>query len=137
MPPDRRQQPAALTPAAPATGPVWDITTSRRRAQAIAAAIPSTTTSRTPAGQWTARIPRPALTVTALAVTAEGLKATLDDAPDAGPLTLTFHPWTPADIMPDDPPELPAPGQLTIRVIIIRTRMDRTIRYLIPAFTTT
>jgi hypothetical protein len=46
-------------------------------------------------------------------------------------------PWTAADIMPITPPELPVPGRLIIRDIRIHTLMGRTIRYLIPAFTTT
>jgi hypothetical protein len=127
-----------LTPATgPATGPAWDITTTaRRRAAAIAAAIPGTTVNRTGPGQWRTRIPRPALAVTATRADAATLTVTLDDAPAAGPVTLTFRPWTAADVMPPVPIELPAPGHLTIRDIRISTLMDRTIRYLMPAFTT-
>ena len=62
---------------------------------------------------------------------------TLDDAPAAGPIALTFHPWTAADVLPLIPAELPAPGHLTIRDIRISTLMGRTVRYLIPAFTAT
>jgi hypothetical protein len=58
-------------------------------------------------------------------------------APAAGPIALTFHPWTAADVMPLIPAELPAPGHLTIRDIRISTLMGRTVRYLIPAFTAT
>ncbi|MCW2931923.1 MAG: hypothetical protein JWM19_2885 [Actinomycetia bacterium] len=61
----------------------------------------------------------------------------LTDARAAGPLTLTFHPWTAADVLPLTPPELPAAGRLVIRDIRIATLMGRTIRYLIPAFTPT
>ena len=38
--------------------------------------------------------------------------------------------------MPLLPPALPADGRLTIRDIRIHTLMGRTVRYLIPAFTT-
>lgn len=131
--------PASLTPAAdPAAGPAWDITTpSRHQAAAIAAAIPGTTTRRAGPGQWHARIPRPALAVTATATDAATLTVRLDDAPAAGVLTLTFHPWTAADVLPIPPPELPASGRLVTRDIRISTLMGRTVRYLIPAFTTT
>jgi hypothetical protein len=128
-----------LTPATdPAAGPAWDITTpTRRHAAAIAAAIPDATVNRAGQGQWRTRIPRPALAVTATHADAATLTVTLDDAPAAGPITLTFHPWTAADVLPLIPAELPAPGHLTIRDIRISTLMGRTVRYLIPAFTTT
>ncbi len=122
----------------PAAGPAWDITTpARSRAAAIAAAIPGTTVNRAGQGQWQARIPRPALAVTATHADADTLTVTLDDAPAAGPVALTFHPWTAADVMPLLPAELPAPGRLTIRDIRISTLTGRTVRYLIPAFTAT
>ncbi len=128
---------AQITPASgPEGGPAWDITTTRRHAQAIAAAIPGTTTRRAGPRQWTARIPRPALAVTATRTDAATLTATLDDAPAAGPIALAFHPWTAADVMPLLPPALPAAGRLTIRDIRIHTLTGRTVRYLIPAFTT-
>lgn len=129
---------AQLTPAAdPAAGPAWDITPlSRHHAQAITAAIPAATARRTAPGHWTARIPRPALAVTATTADTGTLTVTLHDAPAAGPLTLTFSPWTAEDVMPLLPPALPAAGHLTIRDIRIHTLMDRTVRYLIPAFTT-
>jgi hypothetical protein len=128
-----------LTPCAdPAVGPAWDITTTaRRRAAAIAAAIPGTTVNRAGPGQWRTRIPRQSLAVTATHADARTLTVTLDDAPAAGPIALTFHPWTAADVMPLIPAELPAPGHLTIRDIRISTLMGRTVRYLIPAFTAT
>ena len=128
-----------LTPASdPDAGPAWDITTpARRRAAAIAAAIPGTTVNRAGQGQWRTRIHRPALAVTATHADARTLTVTLDDAPAAGPITLTFHPWTAADVMPILPAELPTPGHLTIRDIRINTLMGRTVRYLIPAFTAT
>ena len=128
-----------LTPCAdPAAGPAWDITTqTRRRAAAIAAAIPDAIVNRAGQGQWRTRIPRQSLTVTATHADADALTVTLDDAPAVGPVTLTFHPWTAADVMPLIPAELPAPGHLTIRDIRISTLMGRTIRYLIPAFTAT
>ena len=122
----------------PAAGPAWDITTpARHRAAAIAAAIPDATVNRTGPGQWRTRIPRQSLTVTATYADAGTLTVTLDDAPAAGPIALTFHPWTAADVMPLLPAELPAPGHLTIRDIRISTLMGRTVRYLIPAFTAT
>jgi hypothetical protein len=128
---------AQITPAAsPEAGPAWDITTTRRHAQAIAAAIPGTTTRRAGPRQWTARVPRPALAVTATAADARTLTVTLDDAPQAGPIALTFHPWTAEDVMPLLPPALPSAGRITIRDIRIHTLMGRTVRYLIPAFTT-
>jgi hypothetical protein len=129
---------ARITPAAdPGTGPAWDITPlTRSRAGQITASIPAATARRTGPRHWTARILRPALAVTATTADASALTLTLDDAPAAGPLTLTFHPWTADDVMPLPPPELPAPGHLTIRDIRISTLMGRTVRYLIPAFTT-
>ena len=125
----------------PAAGPAWDIiiitTTARRRAAAIAAAIPDATVNRAGPGQWRTRIPRQSLAVTATHADAGTLTVTFDDAPAAGPIALTFHPWTAADVLPLIPPGLPAPGHLTIRDIRISTLMGRTVRYLIPAFTTT
>jgi hypothetical protein len=122
----------------PATGPAWDITTTaRRHAAAITAAIPDATVSRAGQGQWRTRIPRQSLTVTATHADADALTVTLDEAPAAGPIALTFHPWTAADVMPLLPAELPARGRLSIRDIRISTLMGRTVRYLIPAFTAT
>ena len=126
----------------PAAGPAWDIiitTTARRRAAAIAAAIPDATVNRAGPGQWRTRIPRQSLAVTATRADADAatLTVTLDDAPAAGPITLTVHPWTAADAQPPIPAQLPAPGHLTIRDIRISTLMGRTVRYLIPAFTAT
>jgi hypothetical protein len=130
---------ARLTPAADPDGsPAWDITAlSRRHAEQIAAAVPAATARRTGPRHWTARIPGPALAVTATAADADTLTVTLDDAPAAGPVALKFRPWTAADVMPLPPPELPAAGHLTVRDIRIATLMGRTVRYLIPAFTTT
>ena len=127
-----------LTPtASPATGPAWEATTtSPGHAQAIAAAIPGTTTERTGPAQWTARIPRPTLAITATAADDAGLTCQLDDAPGTSPLTLPFDPWTAAEII-TGPAQFPAPGRLTIRDIRLSTRMGRNIRYLIPAFTPT
>jgi hypothetical protein len=127
-------QPATLTPA---PGPAWHITTTRTRAAAIAAAIPATTTRRTGPGQHQARIPGPAIAVTLIHAGEQALTLTLDDAPDAGPLTLVLQSWTAADIMRPPPAQLPAPGHLIIRDIRIQTQMGRTVRYLIPAFTPT
>jgi hypothetical protein len=85
----------------PATGPGWEVTTpSRHHAAAIAAAIPGTTTHATGPGQWRAQIPRLSLAVTATAADADTLTCHLDDAPGTGDLTLTFQPWTAADVLP-------------------------------------
>jgi hypothetical protein len=129
-----RTHPARLAPAA---GPAWHITTTRAHARAIAAAIPGTTTRRTAPGQHQARIPRPAIAVTLTSTDQTTATLTLDDAPETGPLTFTYHPWTAADIMRPAPAHLPAPGHLVIREVRLQTQMGRTIRYLIPAFTPT
>jgi len=127
---------AQITPAAaPGGTPAWDITTTRPRAQAITAAVPAATARRAGPRHWTARIPAPVLAVTATAADSATLVLTLDDAPAVGPVTLTFHPWTAADVLPLLLPELPATGRLTIRDIRIYTLMGRAVRYLIPAFT--
>jgi hypothetical protein len=134
--PPRRAATGQLTPRATPTGPAWEATTTRTCARAIAAAIPGTTTRTTSDRRCAALIPHPAITVTICATTGDAITCQLTSAPEAGPLTLTYHPWTPADILTTPPPPLPATGTLTIREIRLTTLMGTTIRYLIPAFTT-
>ena len=66
---------------------------------------------------------------------AGSLRCHLSAAPAAGVLILTFAPWPPPLVVRSRLAALPAPGRLAVRDVRLTTRMGRTVRYLIPAFT--
>lgn len=124
--------------AAPVTGaPGWQITTRSRRL-AVAAVVLASGTVRTPEkGEWLARLPAAVLAVMAVNSDADTLRCRLSARPDLGVLVLAFAPWPAATVLECPVTALPAPGQLSVRDVRVTTRMGRTVRYLIPAFTTT
>ena len=124
--------------AAPVTGePGWQITTpSRRLAVAVATILASGTVHPHEKGEWQARLPEAVLKV---AVTGAGngtLWCRLSARPSLGMFTLTFAPWPAALVLRCPLTALPAQGRLSVRDVRLTTRMGRTVRYLIPAFTT-
>ena len=122
----------------PVTGaPGWQITTgSRRLALAVATVIPGGTVRCHGTGDWRARLPDAVLTVTALDADAGVLRCHLSVQPSLGALTLAFAPWPATLVLKCPLTALPAQGQLSVRDVRLTTRMGRTVRYLIPAFTT-
>jgi hypothetical protein len=60
----------------------------------------------------------------------------LRDGPHSGVLEVAFAPWPTALVLKCSLPALPARGELSVRVVTLTTRMGRTVRYLIPVFTT-
>jgi len=87
-------------------------------------------------GGWQARLPEAVLPV---AVTGAGNGTPwcrLTARPSLGIFTLTFAPWPAAIVLRCPLTALPAQGRLSVRDVRLTTRMGRTVRYLIPAFTT-
>lgn len=132
-PRDRCLSPWAA-PAADATG--WQITTrSRPLAVAVATALAGGTVHRHQDGQWQARLPQAVLAVAALDADDVALRCRLSARPPLGVFTLTFAPWPAAIVLRCPLTALPAQGELSVRDVRVITRMGRTVRYLIPAFT--
>jgi hypothetical protein len=52
-----------------------------------------------------------------------------------GVFTLAFAPWSAEKVLRCPIAALPAQGQLSVRDVRLTTRMGRTVRFLIPAFT--
>ena len=119
--------------------PRWQITTgSRRLALAVATIIPGGTVRCHEKGDWRARLPDAVLTVTALDADADAgvLRCRFSVQPSLGAFTLAFAPWPTTLVLRCPLTALPAQGQLSVRDVRLTTRMGRTVRYLIPAFTT-
>jgi hypothetical protein len=128
----------SLSPwAAPVTGtPGWQITTpSRRLAVAVTVALTVGTIRSHENGEWQARLPDAALAVMALDADAATLRCRLSARPSLGVFTLTFAPWPAAMVLRCPLTALPAQGRLSVRDVRVTTRMGRTVRYLIPAYT--
>jgi len=123
--------------AAPAIDtPGWQITTrSRRLAVAVATVLTSGTAHRNEDGEWQARLPQAILAVAALDADADALRCRLSARPSLGAFTLVFAPWPAAIVLRCPLTALPAQGELSVREVRVTTRMGRTVRYLIPAFT--
>ena len=116
----------------------WQLATrSRRLALAVATVIPGGTVRCHDKGDWRARLPDTVLTVTALDADAEAgvLRCHLSVQPSLGAFTLAFAPWPTTLVLRCPLTALPTPGQLSVRDVRLTTRMGRTVRYLIPAFT--
>ncbi|HEY6314283.1 MAG TPA: hypothetical protein VIY52_26285 [Streptosporangiaceae bacterium] len=117
--------------------PGWQITTrSRRLAVAVATTVPGGTVRSDTKGQWQARLPQPVLMVTLIAADNGTLWCRLDTQPDSAVYALTFSPWSAATVLKCPLTALPALGRLSVRDVRVTTRMGRTVRFLIPAFTT-
>jgi hypothetical protein len=56
--------------------------------------------------------------------------------PSLGVFTLALAPWPVPLVLRCPLTALPAQGRLSVRDVRLTTRMGRTVRYLIPAFTT-
>jgi hypothetical protein len=124
--------------AAPVTGaPEWQITTrSRRLALAVATILSGGTVHPNEKGEWQARLPEAVLTVAVRGADNGTLWRRLSARPSLGIFTLTFAPWPAAIELRCPLMALPAQGRLSVREVRLTTRMGRTARYLIPAFTT-
>ncbi|HLM89107.1 MAG TPA: hypothetical protein VK284_08770 [Streptosporangiaceae bacterium] len=119
--------------------PGWQITTWSRRlavAVAVAATVSGGTVCSPEKGEWQARLPEAVLTVVAIDADADTLWCRLSAQPSAGVFTLTFAPWPAPVVFRCLLTALPAEGQLWVRDVRVTTRMGRTVRYLIPAFST-
>ena len=76
------------------------------------------------------------LTVAAIGADTDTLRCRLGARPSLGVFTLAFAP-SPAAIVLEMPPDgVAAPGRLAVRDVGMTTCMGRTVRYLIPVFTT-
>jgi hypothetical protein len=122
----------------PVTGILgWQITTgSRRLAVAVATTIPGTAIHRPKKGEWQARIPHPSIMAIVIGADTAVLWCRVGNQPTPGTFTLAFAPWPATTVLKCPPAALPARGQLSVRDIQVTTRMGRTVRYLVPAFTT-
>lgn len=115
----------------------WQITTaSRRLAVAVATAIPGGTVHSHENQEWWVRIPQAILMVVVTDADSGALWCRVGIPPHAGVFALAFAPWPAATVLGCPLTELPAQGRLSVRDVRVTTRMGRTVRYLIPAFTT-
>jgi len=73
--------------------------------------------------------------VVAIDADSDALWCRLGALPDSGVFVLAFAPWPAATVLKCPLTALPAPGRLSVRDVRVTTRMGRTVRYLIPAFT--
>jgi hypothetical protein len=116
----------------------WQITTrSRRAAVALAATMPGGTVHHHTKGQWQTRIPHTTITAVVTDASTSALWCRLNVQPGSRVFVLVFAPWPATAVLKCPPSALPAQGQLTVRDVRVTTRMGRTVRYLIPEFTTT
>ena len=134
--PDHRDGSLSIS-AAPVTGaPGWLITTrSRRLADATATTLRSGTVHARQNGEWQARLPEPVLAVVILDADAGTLRCRLSARPSLGVFALAFAPWPATLVLRCPLTALPAHGRLSVHDVRVTTRMGRTVRYLIPAFT--
>jgi hypothetical protein len=139
MPEEQIARDGCLSPwAAPVTGALgWQITTrSLRLAVAAATILTGGTVHPHEKGGRQARLPEAVLTVAVTGVGNGTLWCRLSARPSLGIFTLTFAQWPAAIVLRCDAMALPAQGRLSVRDVRLTTRMGRTVRYLIPAFTT-
>ncbi len=131
--PDGRLSPWS-DPVAGATG--WRVTTrSRRLAVAVAAAMSGATVHSHEKG-WQARMPYAVLMVVVIDANADALRCQLSAHTDSGVFALAFAPWSAPTVLKCPLAALPVQGRLSVRDVRVITRMGRTVRYLIPEFTT-
>ena len=116
--------------------PGWQITTrSRRLAVAVATVMSGGTVHSHTKGEWQARIPQAVLMVVVIGADAGALRCHLSARPHYGVFVLAFAPWPVTTVLKCPPAALPAQGRLSVRDVRVITRMGRTVRYLVPAFT--
>jgi len=121
----------------PVTGALgWQVTTASLRLAVAVAAISGGKAHPHEKGEWQACIPQALLTVTVTGADSGALWCRLGSRPDSGCLTVTFAPWTAATVLKCPLTAMPARGTLSVRDVRITTRMGRTVRYLVPLFTT-
>ncbi len=122
--------------AAPVTGaPGWQITTRSRHLAAAAVALAGGTVHTPEKGEWLAHLPAAILTVVAVGADAGALRCRLSAQPNLGVLVMAFAPWPAATVLECPVTAWPAHGRLLVRDVRVTTRMGRTVRYLVPAFT--
>jgi hypothetical protein len=115
----------------PARIPGWQVvTTSRETAVSVAGFAGGTVTSERK-GEWQARIAH--ATITAIAVHSD--TDTLWCRLGTGIFILAFTPWPQSAVAGIPPDDMPAAGRLTVRAVLMTTRMGRTVRFLVPQFT--
>jgi hypothetical protein len=102
----------------------------------VATTIPGGTVHSRTKGEWQARIPQAVLIVALIAADTDTLWCRLDTQPDSGVYALTFTPWSAATVLKYPLMALPVQGRLSVRDVRVTTRMGRTVRFLIPVFTT-
>ena len=131
--------PNRLSPwAAPVTGaPGWQITTRSRRLGAAAVALAGGTVHTPEKGEWLAHLPTAVLAVVAVGADAGALRCRFSAQPDLGVLVMAFAPWPAATVLAYPVTAWSAQGRLSVRDVRVTTRMGRTVRYLVPAFTAT
>jgi len=81
-------------------------------------------------------LPAAILAVVAVGADAGMLRCRLSARPDLGVLVLAFAPWADATVLECPVTAFPVQGRLLVRDVRVTTRMGRTVRYLVPAFTT-
>ncbi len=116
--------------------PGWQIMTrSRGLAAAVAAATSGGTVHCHGKGEWQARLSHAVLMVVVIDAGADALRCSLSALPSCGVFVLAFAPWPAATVLKCPLTALPALGRLSVRDVRVITRMGRTVRYLVPAFT--
>ena len=117
--------------------PGWQITTpSRRLAVAVATTLPGGTVHPHEKGEWQARIPQAVLMVVVHRCRCRhAMVPSQRPARILGVFALAFAPWPATPVLKCPLTALPAQGRLSVRDVRVTTRMGRTVRYLIPAFT--
>ena len=115
--------------------PGWQITTGSRRL-AVATSLSGATVHPHEKGEWQVRIPQAVLIVVVIGANADALRCRPSDRPNSGVFELTFAPWPAATVLKCPLTALPVQGRLSVRDVRVITRMGRTVRYLIPEFTT-
>jgi hypothetical protein len=108
---------------------------SRSLAVTVAAVFCGTAHSRGK-DEWQALIPQPVLMVLVISADVDALWCHLKGQPDSGVFTLEFAPWPVHAVLKYPLREFPVQGRLIARDVRVTTRMGRTVRYLIPVFTT-
>ncbi len=112
----------------PATGePGWQVTT---RSRSLTVAVAAGLAVRTADDWHRTRLGTPVLPVTVLGTDAGTLRCQLTAPPCPGVLAV-------AHVTVNGPATWPAHGNLSVRAVLVTTRMGRVIRYLIPVFTST
>jgi hypothetical protein len=102
---------------------------------AVATSVPGATVHTQQKGEWQAQIPHPAVKAVVMGADTVALWCRVGSQPDSGVLILTFAPWPATTVLKCSPAALPARGKLSVHEIQVTTRMGRTVRYLVPAFT--